>query len=290
MRIFVTGATGFVGSAVTAELLAHGHQVLGLARNDANAAALTAAGASVHRGDLTDPASLTAGAAACDGVIHTGFIHEFHRMAEVSEIDRQAILALGKALHGSNRPIVVTSGTALVNPGQMATETDTPGIQAHAHPRIASELAAIAVADIGVHISVVRLSPSVHGDGDHGFLPLLIRLARDTGVSAYIEPGRNRWTAVHRRDAARLYRLALEKGRAGARYHGVGEEAVAFKDIAGAIGRGLTLPVTGKSPERAADHFGWFAAFAGLDCPASAALTRSELGWLPTQPGNTRPR
>jgi len=284
MRVFVTGATGFIGTAIVQELISAGHQVLGLARSDANAKALIAAGAAVHRGDIEDLDSLRSGAKESDGVIHAGFIHDFSRFKEVCEADRRAIEAIGEALAGSDRPFIVTSGTALVSPGKLATEDIIPSGSATSHPRIASEEAADAVAKLGVRVSVLRLSPSVHGDGDHGFVPMLIDIARNKGVAGYVGDGQNRWTAVHRLDAARLYRLALENATKGARFHGVAEEGIAFKDIAETIGKHLNLPVRSISPEEAAENFGWFSGFAALDVPASSKETREKLNWHPVQP------
>lgn len=284
MRVFVTGATGFIGTAIVQELLGAGHQVLGLARSDASANALKAAGAEVHRGDLEDLDSLRSGAKQADGVIHTGFIHDFSRFKEVCEADGRAIEAIGSALAGTNRPFIVTSGTALVSPGSLANETIKPDPSTVHHPRIISEVATDAVAKLGVRAAVVRLSPSVHGEGDKGFVPMLIDAARQKGVSVYVGEGLNRWNAVHRLDAARLYRLALENAVAGARYHGAAEEAIAFKTIAETIGKHLNIPVVSMSPEQAGEHFGWFAGFAGLDCPASSQITREQLHWLPTHP------
>ena len=282
MRVFVTGATGFIGTAVVQDLIKAGHQVLGLSRSDAGAQALAAAGAEVHRGDLEDLDSLRSGAASSDGVIHTAFNHDFSRFQENCEADRRAIETLGDALAGSDRPLVITSGTGMGNagPGQLATE-DHFDLN-HANPRAASEFAAEAVAARGVSVSVVRL-PQVHNTEKQGLVTYSIAVAREKGVSAYVGDGLNRWPAVHVLDAAPVYTLALEKGTARARYHAVAEEGVMAREIAEAIGRGLKIPVVAMSPEEAAGHFGWLGFFAGMDMPASIALTQQRLSWHPTQ-------
>jgi nucleoside-diphosphate-sugar epimerase len=282
MRVFVTGASGFIGSAVVDELIAAGHKVLGLARSDAAAASLIAAGADVHRGSLEDLDSLRSGAAAADAVIHTAFIHDFSKFQANCETDRRAIEAIGSALAGSDRPFIVTSGTGIARtPGRPTTEEDAPDSEI---PRIASEQAAASVQALGVRVSVMRL-PQVHDPVKQGLITYLIDVAREKGVSAYVGDGQNRWPAVHRLDAAHLYRLVLEKGSAGARYHAVDEEGVPLRDIAEVIGKHLNVPVVSKSHEEAADHFGWLAHFAAFDIPASSQWTQEQLGWRPRGPG-----
>jgi nucleoside-diphosphate-sugar epimerase len=284
MRIFVTGATGFIGSAIVLELINAGHQVIGLARSDAGAQFLAAAGAEVHRGNLEDLESLRSGAAKSDGVIHTAFDHDFSKFLAVCEKDKRAIEALGAALAGSDRPLIITSGTGMGNtaPGQLASEEHFDS--EHPNPRKASELAGVSVADRGVNVSVVRL-PQVHDTVKQGLITYLVALAREKGVSAYVGDGLNRWPAVHRLDCARLYGLAIEKASPGARYNAVAEEGVSFREIAEVIGKGLKVPVVVKSPEEAAEHFGWLAMFTSYDMPASSALTQRWLGWQPTGPG-----
>ncbi len=281
MRVFVTGATGFIGTAIVRELINAGHQVLGLARSEASGEKLIAAGAEVHRGDLEDLESLRTGAAQSDGVIHAGFIHDFTRFAEVCLVDKTAIETIGEVLSGSDRPLIVTSGTALVSPGKLATEDVIPPFNP-LWPR-ASEQAADAVAAKGVRAACIRLSPSVHGDEDkHGFIPIMVNIARQKGLSGYVGDGQNRWNAVHRLDAAHLFRLALENATAGARYHASAEEAITVKVIAEEIGKQLSLPVNSVAPEVAGDHFGWFSQMAAIDCPASSKWTQEHLQWKPS--------
>jgi len=307
MRVFVTGATGFIGSAIVRELIENDHQVVGLARSDAAANSLVAAGAAVHRGTLEDLESLRSGAAAADGVIHTAYFHAFSHpsvparmrvllggsppgiplrfMALSVGADRRAIETLGAALKGSDRPLVVAFGTMALTPGRLATELDAVDPSAPGGPRGASEHAMEALAAAGVRASVLRLPPVVHGDGDHGgFIPQLMKIARKKNVSGYLGDGRNRWPAVHRLDAARLFRLALEHGDAGARYHGVAEEGMPVLGIAAAIGANLNVPVTTTSLQQAARQFGWLAMFLAADNPVSSAITRDRLSWEPTHP------
>jgi nucleoside-diphosphate-sugar epimerase len=281
MRVFITGAAGFIGSATTKELIANGHKVLGLARSDENAAALEKLGAEVHRGSLDDLDSLRQGARETDGTVHLAFIHDFSKFAETGQIDKRAIDAMGEALAGSGKPFIVTSGTLLVAPGRLATEEDpvTPGM-----PRM-SETAGLAFASRGVRAMAVRL-PQVHGgEGKCGLLNWLLAIAREKGVSAYVGDGSNRWSGAHRLDVARLYRLALEKGKAGASFHAVSDEGVRMRDVAEIIGRHLKLPVKSISPEEIPAHFGMMARFAGMDSAVSSALTQQWLGWKPVEIG-----
>ena len=288
MRVFVTGATGFVGFAVAQELIGAGHQVLGLARSEEGANSLVAIGTQAHRGDLEDLESLRRGAAMADGVIHCAFNHDFSKFAANCELDRQAIETLGSTLSGSGRPLIVTSGIGALAPGRAATEEDLPPASPTSYPRV-SEQTAVLLAGRGVCTSVVRL-PQVHDPVKQGFVSYLIAVAREKRVSGYVGDGLNRWSAVHRLDAARLYRHALEKTASDrssevARYHAVGEEGVPMKEIAEAIGRGLKVPIVEVPPAEAVQHFGFLGNFASLDMPASSALTQERLGWHPIGPG-----
>ncbi len=287
MRVFVTGGTGFVGSAVVRELLDAGHQVTALARSDAAAAALTAAGAAVHRGSLADGEALHGGAAALDGVIHLAFnnVSEDTDFAASCQADRFAIEAMGQALAGSGWPLVMTSGTGLVASGRLATEEDAPDTSPFAALRGASETATLAFAERAVRASVLRLPFSVHGPGDHGFVPALIEMARAAGASAYPGDGTNRWPAVHVTDAAHLYRLAVEEAPAGARLHAVADQGVPFRDIAEVIGQHLEVPVASIPAGQVTERFGYLVHFVTMNGPASSALTRERTGWQPVQPG-----
>jgi nucleoside-diphosphate-sugar epimerase len=281
MRVFVTGATGFIGSAVVRELIGAGHQVLGLSRSEAGAKSLTAAGAEVHRGSLQDLESLKGGAAAADGVIHCAFIHDFSDFAANCATDKAAIEAMGATLAGSDKPFIATSGVLGLAMGRVGTEADSPSSDL---PR-KSEAAGLALVSQGVRAMVIRLSPSVHGDGDHGFVPALIKTAREKGFATYVGDGKNRWPAVHRLDAARLYRLALEKGTAGAKFHGVDDEGIPVKEIAEVIGKRLGVPAVSKSPAEAGALLGFIGHVLGMDASASSKLTQEKLGWKPAQVG-----
>jgi nucleoside-diphosphate-sugar epimerase len=288
MRVFVTGASGWVGSAVVPELIEAGHEVTGLARSDASADALTAAGARVRRGSLDDIDSLRGGAADADGVIHLAFKHDFSDFAAAGAADLNAVQAMGDVLAGSGRPLVIASGTlmlAMIAPGRSGTEDIVAGPELATAPRVGSELAVLAMPERGVRTSIVRLSPTVHGDGDRGFVPRLIDIARDKGVAAYVGDGASRWPAVHRLDAARLFRLALEKAPAGSVLHAADDPGIPFLDIAGAFGRQLGIPVTSISADEADGHFGFLGGFVQLDNPTSSELTRRRTGWQPTRPG-----
>ncbi|PQV46714.1 SDR family oxidoreductase [Paraburkholderia sp. BL21I4N1] len=283
MRIFLTGATGFIGSALVPELIAAGHQVIGMTRSDAGAQALADAGAEVHRGTLEDTPSLREGAAKADAVIHAAFDHDFSNFVANCEKDQRAIAALGSALAGSDRPLLITSGTGMGSGEHGEPASEDVFNPHHANPRIASELAGNALLEAGINVSVMRL-PQVHNPFRQGLISPLIAIAREKGVVAYVGEGRNRWPAGHLSDVVRLYRLAIEKRKPGARYHAVGEMGVSSRDIAESLGRGLNLPVVSISQEEAAAHFGWMGMFVGLDMPASSELTQARLGWKPTGP------
>lgn len=283
MRVFVTGATGFVGSAIVRELLSAGHHVIGLTRSEAGAKALASAGVEVHHGNLDDLDSLRSGAAASEGVIHTAYNHAFTDFAGAAETDRQAIEALGSALVGTGHPFVITSGTAGSLPGRLRTEEDAGDPTSPGAFRVRSEHLALELASQNVRVSVMRLPPSVHGEGDYGFVPRLISIAREKGVSAYVGDGSNRWPSVHRLDAVRLYRLALETAPAGTRLHAVADEGVPTLDIATVIGRRLNVPVVGIPVAEATQHFGWLGHFFSMDVPASSKLTQQKFGWQPIE-------
>ncbi len=285
MRIFVTGASGFIGSAVVQELLGAGYEVSGLARSDKAAESLRVAGVEVCRGNLDDPASLRAGIASVDGIIHTAFNHDFSRFKESCEQDRRAIETFVNELAGSSIPLIVTSATGAVQGNDLLDEDAKPIPVSGTPPRAIAEEVVAAAAARGVNASVVRLPPSVHGHGDHAFIPMLIDVARRTGLSVFVGEGKNRWPAVHRLDAAVLYRLVLEKGSKGGVYHGVAEEGIAFREIADVIGRRLNVPVVSKTPQEAAEHFGWFSHFAERDIPALSRKTQKDLGWMPKEVG-----
>lgn len=285
MRVFVTGASGWIGSAVVPELLSAGHQVLGLARSDASAASLTDLGAEVHRGSLDDLDSLRTGAEASDGVVHLAFKHDFSDFAGAGRTERAAMQTIGDALTGTDKPLLFASGVAIPGIGHVLTEQDSNPTSGPEAPRGGGEALALEYAQRGVRTVSLRFSPSVHGEGDHGFISTIVGVAREHGVSGYVGDGTNRWPAVHRSDAARMVRLALEKAPAGSVVHGVAEEGIPTREIAEAIGRGLNIPTTSVDPADVATHFGWIGAFFGLDIPASSALTQQQLGWTPAGPG-----
>ncbi|HEX4016855.1 MAG TPA: SDR family oxidoreductase [Frankiaceae bacterium] len=285
MRVFVTGASGWIGSVVVSELIGAGHEVIGLARSDASAEALMAAGALVQRGNLEDLESLRAGARASDGVVHLAYIHDFSQFDENARIDLEAIKAFGAELEGSGKPLVIAGGIAGLTPGQVSTERDVVAPDHPLRARAVSEETALALAGRGVRASTVRLAPTVHGDGDHGFMATIVAAARDKGVSAYVGDGSNRWPGVHRLDAAQLFRLAVEQAPAGSVLHGIADEGVPLRSVAEVIGRQLDIPVVSLAPAQAAEHFGWIGHLLAADIPSSSTLTRELLGWQPIAPG-----
>lgn len=285
MRVFVTGASGFVGSAVVEDLIRAGHTVLGLARNDGAADELKRMGAEVHRGDLSDPKNLSLASLECDGVIHTAFDHDFSQFAAAAEMDRRVIEAFGEALSGTGMPLVIASAIGLLSPGRPTTEDDAGDPYSLGAVRMPSEEKALALASENVRSSIIRLPPVVHDRTKQGLVTRMIALARQTGVSAYVHGGLNRWPAVHRRDAAQLFRLALEKGIPGSRYHAIAEDGIALRAIAEAIGKLVNVPAISKTPEQAASQFGFLAYFVSADFQASCTKTKEALGWNPTGPG-----
>jgi nucleoside-diphosphate-sugar epimerase len=280
MRVFVTGASGWIGSALTAELIESGHEVVGLARSDASAAAVRAAGAQVQRGDITDLDSLRAGAEGADGIVHTAFIHDFSAHEDAAAVDFAAVKLFGDLLEGSGRPLVIASGVL----GMASVETDRGDWTTASSPRVRTEQTLLGFADRGIRSSAVRLAPTVHGDGDDGCMARLVSIAREKGVSGYVGDGTGTWPAVHRLDAAHLFRLALESAPAGSALHAIDDEAVSLREVAAVIGRHLDVPVVSIAPEDAAAHFDWLGRFLGMNSRASSAITRELLGWEPTHP------
>jgi nucleoside-diphosphate-sugar epimerase len=281
MRVFVTGASGWIGSAVTAELIAAGHQVVGLARSDASAEAISAAGAEVQRGDFADLDSLRAGAEGADGVIHTAFIHDFTAHEDAAAVDFEAVKLFGDLLEGTDRPLVIASGIL----GAASVETDRPDPATSWSPRLQTEATLLGYSERGIRSSAVRLAPTVHGDGDYGFMSVLVGIDREKGSAGYIGDGATRWPAVHRLDAAHLFRLALEDAPAGSVLHAIDDEGIPQREIAEVIGRHLDVPLLSVAPEDAVDHFGWLGRFLSIDSVASSTITRELLGWKPTHPG-----
>lgn len=283
MRVFVTGASGFVGSAIVKELIEARHQVLGMVRSDSGAEKVAKAGAEVHRGDIYDLESVQQGAASCEAIIHTAFNHDFSNFKANCETDRKVVEALGTIVAGTDHPLIITSGVGLLNYGRLVNEDDIPPASSETIPRVASEEAAKAAADSGSKVYIVRLPPTVHDKGDHGFIPIVINTAKQKGASAYIGEGKNQWPAVNREDAAKLYRLIAEQKPEQKVFHAVAEQGIEFRNIAEAIGKGLNLPVISKTGKDAEDHFGWFTHFASINCPSTSTKTRQAVNWQPTR-------